>query len=102
MKDQLKKTFSDNSRYIPTKDDDHIKTEKALLADMNQLQIRPKNRFDTHNAIKFYSFRDPQENMYLKFMEKNDQHKNENETFFSRNSYLPRNQNIYRNHQYTP
>ena len=38
MKDQLKKTFSDNSRYISIKDDDYIKLEEALqglLAGMN-------------------------------------------------------------------
>ena len=32
MKDQLKKTFSDSSRYIPIKEEGLIKTENALLA----------------------------------------------------------------------
>ena len=31
MKDQLKKTFSDVSRPIPTKSDDIIKTEVAFM-----------------------------------------------------------------------
>ena len=36
MKYQLQKTFSDSSRYIPTKDDDYIKTEVTLLEGINQ------------------------------------------------------------------
>ena len=31
MKDQLKKTFSDASRQIPTKSEDIIKTEEAFM-----------------------------------------------------------------------
>ena len=37
MKDQLKKTCRDSSRYIPTKDNDNITTEEALLEDINQI-----------------------------------------------------------------
>ena len=32
MKDQLKKTFSDASRQIPTKSEDIINTEEAFIA----------------------------------------------------------------------
>ena len=40
MKDQLKKTFSESSRHVPTKQEDYVKTEEALVAEMNQLELR--------------------------------------------------------------
>ena len=46
MKDQLKKTFSNSSRHVPT-EEDYVKTEEALVAEMNQLELRQENYFDT-------------------------------------------------------
>ena len=41
MKDQLKKTFSDASRQIPTKSDEIIKTEEAFMAEeINHLSFQ--------------------------------------------------------------
>ena len=41
MKDQLKKTFSDASRQIPTKSEDIIKTKLAFMADeINHLSFQ--------------------------------------------------------------
>ena len=61
MKDQLKKTFSDSSKHVPTKKD-YIKTEEALVAEMNQLELRQENYFDTRNDNE-YPFRDAQEDI---------------------------------------
>ena len=63
MKDQLKKTFSDSSRHVPTKED-YVKTEEDLVAEMNQLELRQENYFDTRNDKEYYPFRDAQEDIY--------------------------------------
>ena len=49
MKDQLKKTFSD-SRHAPTKEEDYVKTEEVLVAEMNQLELRQEH-FIPHEKI---------------------------------------------------
>ena len=50
MKDQLKKTFSDSSRHAPTKEEDYVKTEEVLVAEMNQLELRQEH-FIPHEKI---------------------------------------------------
>ena len=50
MKDQLKKTFSDSSRHVPTKEEDYVKTEEVLVAEMNQLELRQEH-FIPHEKI---------------------------------------------------
>ena len=57
MKDQLKKTFSDASRQIPTKVEDVIvKTEETYLTEeMNQISFQ-ENHGQTEQ--EYYPFRD--------------------------------------------
>ena len=101
MKDQLKKTFSDSSRYIPTKEEDYVKTEEALVAEMNHLDLRQENYFDPPNENEYYPFRDSHEDMYKSIDNNYQGFENQNETFFNKNNYRTRNQNTYRNNQYS-
>ena len=101
MKYQLKKTFSDSSRHVPTKEEDYVKTEEALVAEMNKLELRQENYFDTQNDNEYYPFWDEQEDIYRSIVNNFQSYENENETFFDRNNnYSPRNKNMYRNNQY--
>ena len=64
MKDQLKTSFSDSSRHAPTKEEDYVKTEEDLVAEMNQLELRQEIYFDTRNNNEYYLFRVAQEDIY--------------------------------------
>ena len=100
MKDQLKKTFSDSSRHVPTKGEDYVKIEEALVAEMNQLELRQEKYFDTRNNNEYYPFREAQEDIYKPIDNNFQSYENLNETFFNRNNYHPRNKNMYRSNQY--
>ena len=53
MKDQLKKTFSDTSRHIPTKKEEVIKAEDTFLtAEFSQMAIEGFNAEQEHNPFK--------------------------------------------------
>ena len=62
MKDQLKKTFSDASRHIPTKNEEVIKAEDTFLTeDFNQMSIeegfnteQENNPFRSTNSQQTY------------------------------------------------
>ena len=99
MKDQLKKTFSDSSRHVPTKEEDYAKTEEVLVAEMNQLELRQEHFFDTRNNNEYYPFRDSQEDIYKPIDNNFQSYENQNETFFNRNNYQLRNKSMYRNNQ---
>ena len=99
MKDQLKKTFSDSSRHVPTKEEDYVKTEEVLVAEMNQLELRQEHFFDTRNNNEYYPFRDSQEDIYKPIDNNFQSYENQNETFFNRNNYQLRNKTMYRNNQ---
>ena len=101
MKDQLKKTLSDSSRCVPRKKEDYVKTEEALVAEMNQLELRQENYFDTQNNNEYYPFRDAQEDIYKPIDNNFQSYENQNETSFNRNNYCPRKKNMYRNYQYS-
>ena len=90
MKDQLKKTLSDSSRCVPRKKEDYVKTEEALVAEMNQLELRQENYFDTQNNNEYYPFRDAQEDIYKPIDNNFQSYENQNETSFNRNNYCPR------------
>ena len=100
MKDQLKKTFSDSSRHVPTKEEDYVKTEEVLVAEMNQLELRQEHFFDSRNNNEYYPFRDSQEDIYKPIDNNFQSYENQNETFFNRNNYQLRNKSMYRNNQY--
>ena len=61
MKDQLKKTFSDASRQIPTKSEDIIKMEEALMAEeINRLPFQDSyhHTISYPYKIEYKPFRD--------------------------------------------
>ena len=88
MKGQLKKTFSDASRQIPTKNEDVIKTEDAFIAET----INEQNDQHLQNQ---YEYRETAvEPEYHPFREDSSQdlYKNEYETFYSKGKYRNYNQ----------
>ena len=88
MKDQLKKTFSDSTRHVPTKED-YVKREEALVAEMNQLELRQENYVDRRSNNEYYLFRDVQEDLHKPTDYNFQSYENQNETFFNRNNYHP-------------
>ena len=88
MKDQLKKTFSDSTRHVPTKED-YVKREEALVAEMNQLELRQENYVDRRSNNEYYLFRDVQEDLHKSTDYNFQSYENQNETFFNRNNYHP-------------
>ena len=99
MKDQLKKTFSDSTRHVPTKED-YVKREEALVAEMNQLELRQENYVDRRSNNEYYLFRDVQEDLHKPTDYNFQSYENQNETFFNRNNYHPWNKNMNKNNQY--
>ena len=91
MKDQLKKTFSDTSRHIPTKKEEVIKAEDTFLtAEFSQMAIEGFNAEQEHNPFKSTNSQQT--------------HNQELDTYYSRGNYpnYNRRSNINGHYQQQP
>ena len=93
MKDHLKKTFSDSSRHVPSKEEDYVKT--GGFSGRNK-SIKTETRNLSWYTKQEWIFRDAEEDIHKPIDNNFQSYENQNETFFNRNNYHPRNKSIYR------